>query len=321
MNQVVNALWPKKLLLGQNHCGLRHEKAKEEGNSSHHIITNTTTTTTMSPTPHSLDQVVQQSARDLHAHLASELNNQQLCGANSPTEQELSQLTASNAQLARAISSAAAAAPAPDDADELAAACSQRQELLQDLLQTLDGAVLGLRAQLDACHKLLRTAPVCKARPDAIIRYAHTLRHGFAPLGAAHGVPQVPPAPQLPFMLCSTLRMYNMDLAAQQQQQAGGPAGAGAGQPPPAALLQPMQLPPSQPPSQQQPDAAGVVAPDQATAAGAAAAAAPPPPPAAPIIDFMLNQDLGDDFSSSDGLGSQVSEQYSEDEESSISQL
>jgi len=126
--------------------------------------------------------------------------------------------------------------------------------------------------------------------PDKIIRYAHTLRNAFAPLGKAPGLPQVPPAPQLPFMLCSTLRAYNMELAKQQQQLL--PA-----QPPAAQHTQ------QQDQQQEAAGAAAVLVQHQQQEVPAEVAAA------VPAIQFMLNADLLEDE-----LGSQVEEDFSEDD-------
>lgn len=227
---------------------------------------------------------VQQHARNLHSQLSQALSGTSDADTTSNTaEPELRQLVACNARLARALASRQAPAAA-EDAEELQAACYQRQELLQELLQSLDGSVLGLRAQLDACHKLLRTPP-CKEAPEDIIRCAHTLRHGFAPLGTAPGLPPVPPAPQIPFMLHSTLRMYHMDLAQQQQQQ--------------QTVQQPQQLPPV--PSlqqQQQPAAAAAAAAagvQQPASEAALPAAVPEAAPVSQVMQFRLNADLDDD--------------------------
>jgi len=239
-----------------------------------------------------LSHSVQQHARALHGQL-SQLLASTLDDASSPaivaTAQELRQVTACNNQLARALAATASniqgPAPAAEDAEELQTACNQRQELLQDLLQTLDDSVQGLRTQLDACHKLVRVPP-CQQDPEDIIRYAFTLRHGFAPLGSAPGLPMVAPAPQLPFIMHSTLRMYNMDVANQKQQVQQGP------QAPDLAAMQAQQ--------QQQPAAPA------AGPMGQAALAVPQ----LPSVPFMLNADL---YDSDDMLGSETSEEYSED--------
>lgn len=271
--------------------------------------------------PTSLNHSVQQHARNLHSQLHQTLGsipNSASVDNVSSSAAELRQLVACNAKLARALAGsnttaqaqapAPAAAPSTDDAEELRKSCQRRQELLQELLQTLDSSAQGLRSHLDACHKLL-SIPPCKEDPDSIIRYAHTLRHGFAPLGSAPNLPPVPPAPQLPFMLHSTLRLYHMDLAAQQQQQQGAPPPSQL----PAAAAAGLQPQPLAAPTGATEAAAGAAATTAVPAgaqAGTAEAAAPAAPAAAAgaqMMQFRLNEDLDEEFD----IGETASEEES----------
>jgi hypothetical protein len=169
-----------------------------------------------------------------------------------------------------------------EEQEEAQEAYSRREQLLGDLLQLLDSSAQSLRSQLDSCHKLLDTKP-CMEDPEQIIRYAHTLRYGFAPLGSTPGLWQVPPAPQIPFMLHSTLRQYHMELAAQQQQQDATQLSQEQHQ------QQQVQLPP--------PGMAGAALQQQEGAAAAAQQQQQAPEqqqqqPMPRAISFQLNQDL-----------------------------
>eukprot|EP00775_Hariotina_reticulata_P007889 gene7889-8085_t len=74
--------------------------------------------------------------------------------------------------------------------EDQSGACRKRQQLMNDMLQLLDQSAQALRTRLDDCHRILKVKP-CMQDPNMIIRYAHTLRTAFAPLGKAPGLPQV----------------------------------------------------------------------------------------------------------------------------------
>jgi hypothetical protein len=265
-----------------------------------------------------LSAAAQAAAAALHTQVTAALQAQPPASTSSMDEQQLddsiAQLVALNTRLVASIGRAADKSDTHQQTDieleEVRAATAQRQATLQQLLTTLDDSAQRLRAQLDSCHKLLAVPP-CSGDPSAILRYAYTLRHGFAPLGAAPGQLQVPPAPQVPFMLHSTLRLYNMELLAQQQQAAAASGGAGAllpPAPPPPAL-------PGAPATMGQPEAgagAAAAGPQEGGAAAVQQLAASPPrapqPPQPPAVQFLLNQDLLDE------LGEVVEEDYSEEE-------
>lgn len=285
------------------------------------MAVDTTAAAANNPATAQLNQTVQQHARALCSQLSQGLSGDAASSSNALTSctAELRQLVGYNAKLTRALAGSPAVGSAEDE-EELHTSCQQRQELLQELLNTLDSSSQGLRTQLDACHKLLATPP-CKEDPESIIRYAHTLRHGFAPLGAAPNLPPIPPAPQLPFMLYSTLRKYQMDLAAQQQQQQAG----GTQQQP----QQQLPAPPAGTAQQQQQQEPGAAAPPAAAAAGqqqpqqqqpagaaesAPATAVQPPAAAAQPMQFRLNEDLDEGFD----IGETASEEesWSDDDES-----
>lgn len=263
-----------------------------------------------------LNVSAQHHATNLHRQVSQLLASSSDASIPQQLTSELSQLVSASTQLAAGLAqhqltkTAGDAAAASEELEELQAASNKRQLLLQQLLSTLDDSSVALRAQLDACHKLLSTPP-CKQDPEDIIRYAFTLRHGFAPLGSAPGQPQVPPAPQIPFMLHSTLRLYNMDLLAQQQQQqvAGVQAPTAAAQQQPEVQQQ-QEQPQQQVQQQQQPAAAstddtpGQQQQQQQQELPQAQAQAQ----AQPAVQFMLNTDLLDD------LGEEVTEEYSDEE-------
>jgi hypothetical protein len=253
-----------------------------------------------------LNHTAQQQAANLHAQLSKLLAPPANTANDSTTDPEQQQQIASqhllslaltNTALSRALTAPSSKQQQPGTAEELEEvqeACSRREQLLNDLLQLLDSSSQALRDQLDGCHKLLETKP-CMEDPERIIRYAHTLRYGYAPLGTAPDLWQVPPAPQIPFMLHSTLRQYHMELASQQQRD-----GVQLDQQQQQALLPPQGLPGA---SLQQQD-------------GAAGQQQQPLPVQQPMplgISFQLNQDL-DDEEENEELESASEEETSEEE-------
>uniref|UniRef100_A0A383WFD6 Uncharacterized protein n=1 Tax=Tetradesmus obliquus TaxID=3088 RepID=A0A383WFD6_TETOB len=262
-----------------------------------------------------LNHAAQQQAAGLHAQLSSLLgpvasappadtstaSEQQQQQQQQAALQHLQSLALANAALGRALAATQGSkqqqqAGAPEELEEAQEAFSSREQLLGNLLQLLDSSAQGLRDQLDSCHKLLETKP-CMEDPEQIIRYAHTLRYGYAPLGCTQGQLQVAPAPQLPFMLHSTLRTYHMEMAAEQQQ---------AAPPGPEQQQQIGQLPAVQ---QQDASAAAAQQPQQQQQQQAAV---PQQPSLASL--FQLNKDLEDEEELETASEEEMSEEdYSDD--------
>jgi hypothetical protein len=97
-------------------------------------------------------------------------------------------------------------------------------------MSQLEASIEGLRSTLDSAHKLLEQ-PANVIDPSLVVTYAARLRHHFYPLGTTPGLPAVPPAPQPPFMLASSLNQWNAvqqkaleALQAQQEAQAAAEA-------------------------------------------------------------------------------------------------
>lgn len=158
-------------------------------------------------------------AAQLHAELQATLFQPQPVGkaeeADARVQAMIAQAVALNTQL---IDKLQVSAP-HDDLDEQSAAGEARLALLCGELQAvLDETARSLAQRVDEAAKLLDATPALPpgVTGEQIVRYSSTLRHAFAPLGEAQGQWQVPPAPQVPHMLHSTLRLYNRELAQQQ---------------------------------------------------------------------------------------------------------
>jgi hypothetical protein len=273
-----------------------------------------------------LNHTAQQQAAGLHAQLSKLLApprrpaDSAIDSTTDPYQQQqvasqhLLSLALANTALSRALTAPSSKQQQPgtaEEQEEVQEACSRREQLLDDLLQLLDGSSQALRDQLDSCHKLLDTKP-CMEEPERIIRYAHTLRYGYAPLGTTPMLWQVPPAPQIPYMLHSTLRQYHMELASQQQQDGAQPAQQqqqDGAQPAQQQQQQQAVLPPQGVPGAtlQQPDGAAAQQQQQQE----------PVPMQQPVplaISFQLNQDLEDDEELETASEEEMSEEdYSDD--------
>lgn len=102
-----------------------------------------------------------------------------------------------------------------DEVDDMQAACRERAVVLNNLLQQLDDSICSLRSQLDESEQLLRVLP-CTTAPNTIIKYSHTLRHVFQPLGITLHQLGAPPAPQEFHFIPSSLKKYH---EAKQREQ------------------------------------------------------------------------------------------------------
>lgn len=134
------------------------------------------------------------------------------------------------AHAAATREAASNAASISEQEQELSTAAQHQATCLLQLMTQLEASIEGLRSTLDSAHKLLEQ-PANVIDPALVVTYAARLRHHFYPLGTTPGLPAVPPAPQPPFMLASSLNQWNAvqqkaleALQAQQEAQAAAEA-------------------------------------------------------------------------------------------------